>query len=80
MNKGIKMKKLEVLTESVLQEVDIFMDKYEGTKELSEFMRLVLDDYKKNTEEWQKTIAFSHEEVHLLLAAMYAFTCQKKDN
>lgn len=71
------MKKLEVLTESVLQEVDIFMDKYEGTQEQSEFDRLVLDDYKKNTKEWQKTITFSHEEMHLLLAVMYSFTCHK---
>jgi len=73
------MKKLEVLTKSVLQEMDIFMDKYKGTQEQSEFARLVLENYNKRTKDWQKMLTFSHKEVHLLLAAMYAFTCQKED-
>ena len=73
------MKKLEVLTESVLKEMDVFMDNYKGTQEQSDFALLVLEDYNKRTKDWQKMLTFSHKEVHLLLAAMYAFTCQKKD-
>ena len=72
------MKKLEVLTESVLKEMDTFMDNYKGTQEQSDFARLVLEDYNKNTNGRFNGETFSHEEVHLLLAAMYAFTCQKK--
>ena len=56
------------------------MDNYKGTQEQSDFVRLVLEDYNKNTNGRFNGETFSHEGVHLLLAAMYAFTCQKKDN
>jgi hypothetical protein len=72
------MKKLEVLTESVLKEMDVFMDNYKGTQEQSDFARLVLEDYNKTTNGRFNEETFSHEEVHLLLAVMYAFTCQKQ--
>ena len=68
------------MTESVLKEMDTFMDNYKGTQEQSDFVRLVLEDYNKNTNGRFNGETFSHEGVHLLLAAMYAFTCQKKDN
>jgi hypothetical protein len=56
-----------------------FMDKYKDTQDQREFVRAVVEDYNNNVKEWTKKQIYSHREVHLLLAAMYSFACQKKE-